>query len=84
MAPAKAKGEPNPEGDHFPPQSMIALSVHDSAHVLITLTMHQRSRKKPNIGMISQIINDTNRPHQGNAKKIETIRRGIKNLLSLQ
>lgn len=34
--------------------------------------------------MISQIINDTARPHQGNVKKVKTIRQGIKNPLSLQ
>lgn len=28
--------------------------------------------------MISQIINDTARPHQGNVKKVKTIRQGIK------
>jgi len=63
---------------------MMTWSARDKAHGFNLPTEDQYSRKKLDVGMISQIINDTARPHQGNVKKVKTIRQGIKNPLSLQ
>jgi len=60
---------------------MMTRSARDKAHGFNLPTEDQYSRKKLDVGMISQIINDTARPHQGNVKKVKTIRQGIKNPL---
>lgn len=72
---AKKRGEQTPEGNHSPlRQFMMTRSARDKAHGFNPPTEDQYSRKKLDVGMISQIINDTTRPHQGNVKKGKTIR----------
>ena len=87
MTPTRAKKRwgNTPECNHSPlRQFMMARSSRDRACGFTLLIADQYLRKKLDVGMISQIINGTARPHQGNVKKVKKIRQGIKNPLSLQ